>query len=713
MIKKLNFKTLMKSTLLGIAAASLIFTACNSEEDDEMMEPDMPTGMLTVSDQTISQNTIVVSNVNLDKNGWIVVHASDGNGPLVPDIISEPVLVEAGESSDIGVTLNDFSSLNDGASVWIMLHTDDGEAGTYEFDGANGLDAPITTEEGDIVMSEITLTAPSITASNQVVNENMVTIEEVNAGVDGWLVIHEDDGEGNPGPVIGQTFVEAGTNSEVMVDLGEATFSGGEMLFPMLHIESPADGEYGFPDNGDGPEVFGEDVVVVGFETEIPSGSITAENQIVQGNTITVSELTVDATAWVVVHASNEAGDGPQVPDIISTPVQLETGTNTDVEIEINQDNPLNGGDEIYIMIHTDNGIIGQYEFDGANGFDGPITTESITIDAPTGSITASDQIIQGNTLIAGNLTVNATAWVVVHASNAAGDGPQVPEIISTPVQLEAGSNNDVAIELTEAVAADDVLYVMLHTENGTIGEYEFDGANGFDGPITTQSITVEAPSGMFTANDQTLTNGNVVVESITVGQPSWVVIHRDNGAGSFVAPGIISEPVALEAGTSTDVEISFADGETVADGETLWIMLHNDNGAVGSYEFDGANGLDNPITFSSIVVSEANATNYDIVNDGTNAYLFNGNGLADDSNPDLTLVRGETYTFTVNASGHPFYINETQGTGTANAYNNGVTNNGVQSGTVTFTVPNDAPSTLFYNCQFHGSMTGTITITD
>ena len=603
MIKKLNFKQLMKSTLLGIAASSLILTACNNEDDEnDMMEPDMPTGMLTVSNQTISQNTIVVSNVNLDQDGWIVVHASEGNGPMVPDIISEPVLVEAGESNDIEVTLNDFSSLSDGTSVWVMLHTDNGEAGVYEFDGANGLDAPVTTEEGEIVMSEIVITAPSITTGNQVVNENMVTINEVNAAVDGWIVIHEDDGEGNPGPVLGQTFIEAGINSDVMVDLGDATFAGGEMLFPMLHIESPADGEYGFPDNGDGPEVFGENVVVIGFETEAPTGSITAENQIVQGNTITISELTVDATAWVVVHASNEAGNGPQVPEIISTPVQLQSGTNSDVAIDINQDNPLNGGD---------------------------------------------------------------------------------------------------------------VIYIMIHTENGVIGEYEFDGANGFDGPITTESITVENPTGEFTANDQTLTNGNVVVESVTVGQPSWVVIHRDNGAGSFEAPGIISEPVALDAGTSTDVEISFADGETVADGETIWIMLHNDNGVVGSYEFDGANGLDNPITFSSIVVSESNTINYDVVNDGATAYLFNGDGLTDASNPDITLVRGETYTFTVNASGHPFYINDTQGTGTANAYNNGVTNNGAQSGTVSFTVPNDAPSTLFYNCEFHSSMTGTIAIID
>ena len=66
-----------------------------------------------------------------------------------------------------------------------------------------------------------------------------------------------------------------------------------------------------------------------------------------------------------------------------------------------------------------------------------------------------------------------------------------------------------------------------------------------------------------------------------------------------------------------------------------------------------------------------------------------------------------------MNTEGHPFYINTTQGTGTTNSYNSGVTNNGAVSGTITFTVPMDAPNTLYYNCEFHGSMTGTITVTD
>lgn len=42
-----------------------------------------------------------------------------------------------------------------------------------------------------------------------------------------------------------------------------------------------------------------------------------------------------------------------------------------------------------------------------------------------------------------------------------------------------------------------------------------------------------------------------------------------------------------------------------------------------------------------------------------------------------------------------------------------GSTNNGTTSGTITFTVPFDAPNTLYYVCQFHGTMAGTLSITD
>jgi hypothetical protein len=102
-------------------------------------------------------------------------------------------------------------------------------------------------------------------------------------------------------------------------------------------------------------------------------------------------------------------------------------------------------------------------------------------------------------------------------------------------------------------------------------------------------------------------------------------------------------------------------------------------------------------------------ATNsFSVGNSGSSSYLINGV-----SDPNLSLVRGFSYTFQVNASGHPFWIKSVQGNGTGNAYNSGVSDNGTAIGSVQFTVPTNAPSQLFYNCQFHSPMTGELNIED
>ena len=78
-----------------------------------------------------------------------------------------------------------------------------------------------------------------------------------------------------------------------------------------------------------------------------------------------------------------------------------------------------------------------------------------------------------------------------------------------------------------------------------------------------------------------------------------------------------------------------------------------------------------------------------------------------------LTLYEGATYTFNVNASSHPFYLSETIN-GTRNggsAYETGVTGGGAQVGTVTFVVPRNAPSTLYYYCSAHSNMGGQINV--
>ena len=98
----------------------------------------------------------------------------------------------------------------------------------------------------------------------------------------------------------------------------------------------------------------------------------------------------------------------------------------------------------------------------------------------------------------------------------------------------------------------------------------------------------------------------------------------------------------------------------------------------------------------------------WSIGNNGASDYTFSGPGFPTATNdPVLYLMRGHTYVL-VNTTGtaHPFEIRVSNG---GSPYTSGVT--GSTSGTQTFTVPMDAPSTLYYQCTIHSGMGNTINI--
>ena len=106
----------------------------------------------------------------------------------------------------------------------------------------------------------------------------------------------------------------------------------------------------------------------------------------------------------------------------------------------------------------------------------------------------------------------------------------------------------------------------------------------------------------------------------------------------------------------------------------------------------------------------------YSVVNLAKGAYNF-GQRQGED-NPIIKLYRGNTYKFNVNAKGHPFWImtepykDKVSADGsTSTIYSTGVTNNGSDYGTVTFTVPTGAPDTLYYQCGNHDAMYGILQI--
>ena len=76
----------------------------------------------------------------------------------------------------------------------------------------------------------------AVKGKNQDVSGGTVTASEVNAGANGWLVVHRTNEARKPGPVIGHAPLKKGSNSDVTAILTEPV-KKGEMLMLMLHDE--------------------------------------------------------------------------------------------------------------------------------------------------------------------------------------------------------------------------------------------------------------------------------------------------------------------------------------------------------------------------------------------------------------------------------------------------------------------------------------------
>ena len=121
-----------------------------------------------------------------------------------------------------------------------------------------------------------------------------------------------------------------------------------------------------------------------------------------------------------------------------------------------------------------------------------------------------------------------------------------------------------------------------------------------------------------------------------------------------------------------------------------------NNSASIANSAFDAANNAAIGILWT-------------ITANGSSAFVFDGPGIESDNtnNPELYLYKGFTYTFVSAAGGsHPFAIRESNG---GAAYTRGVS--GSQTGTQIFTVPMDAPSTLYYQCTNHSGMGNVINI--
>jgi plastocyanin len=186
---------------------------------------------------------------------------------------------------------------------------------------------------------------------------------------------------------------------------------------------------------------------------------------------------------------------------------------------------------------------------------------------------------------------------------------------------------------------------------------------------------TVAGDTGSTTANSQT--------DTLTIqgGQNITTTVSGDVVEIAF--NGVLTTTFAALTDTDTSASATFGapvQGDSLFYNGTNWVATRS------------------PITW------------WELGSNGASHYTFDGPGFATPTDdPTLYVMRGMTYAFeNTTGSSHPFRIQETTGL-SGTAYTTGQSGSG--QGTLYWTVPMNAPNTLYYQCTIHAAMNGTINV--
>ncbi len=253
----------------GVLLLVLSLNSCTA--DDDSIEETTATGSITVEEQIVHQNILVVKNVEIDTDAWLVVRKLNGYANY-SGILAEPVFIEKGSTNDIRVELGNEEArgdwrmhIGDGTNLILMLHQDDGD-GVFEFEDNSGADKLIKDANsihfGGNLSESVKIHRPGFIVEDQIVENRTVLIDTVSTKENGWIVLHDsnEDESINESEILGHTYVTAGDNIGVEVVLDEDfDYTAGHVLYSRLYRDDPADEQFTFKENQeeDLPMIFG------------------------------------------------------------------------------------------------------------------------------------------------------------------------------------------------------------------------------------------------------------------------------------------------------------------------------------------------------------------------------------------------------------------------------------------------------------------------
>ncbi len=209
-------------------------------------------------------------------------------------------------------------------------------------------------------------------------------------------------------------------------------------------------------------------------------------------------------------------------------------------------------------------------------------------------AVTFEAQTSGGSTVVVDEVTVPDGGFVTVHDSSL-DDGDVLGSVVGSSAYLEAGTHEDVVVDLEKPLEDDDTLFAMPHMDTDNDRIYSFVSSNGgTDGPYTVDGdivmedaeVTVSADIEM---SEQPTTGENVVVDRVELSEGGFVTVHDSSIADGAVFESIRGTSAYLEAGVHENVRIGLDD--PLEDDDTVFPMAHQDTNNNEQYDFPATEG--------------------------------------------------------------------------------------------------------------------------
>ncbi|WP_135534449.1 DUF7282 domain-containing protein [Halostella pelagica] len=277
---------------------------------------------VTAGSQVAADGTVVVEELFILENGYLVIHERDDGDP---GKILGHVAIESGYHRGVSVSLDEswWDTAADNESLVAVLHRD--AEGGDEFDP--DADTPVSAfgslagAEFDVREGDKPVSVVATSFEGHAV-EDSVTVPRVQLADDGYLVVRANE-EGEPGEVIGRERLEGGTHENTTVPVDREMLTGNDSTVYLWVSVYNDDGDGAFDAERDDP------VTVAGspVQSRIVAQLNATESDMSVGVNTPEPTTTGAATSHDTTGASDDANDGTSGGEETDTPAVGVVGT--------------------------------------------------------------------------------------------------------------------------------------------------------------------------------------------------------------------------------------------------------------------------------------------------------------------------------------------------------------------------------------------------